>query len=332
MFLSLYDKNFRTINNNSSLIVESYNLKKRAYDLNEFNAICESVSLSAEPMFAMMKTKEGDNYYDLLSPLIIRNENNKSKVVGRDLYAVFNTECIIDFTVKQLSVNALIQFIYNSWKAFDSSGFNTNLDLSQINIIDTVYQPSEKSVYNVKDLLTKTMKNYGLFLSSKINLQSKTLDFVIRSQKEITKKIRLEDFNITDFNKYQPETNTAIAMNSDLSIRHNWYLKQDNSITTQSALRDIFPTATKIFTADDINQADFEAVSELGENRFQEEIPINIVYDYNRLSLVDFNTSFEVYYQDKFYKVLPVGEIIDNGTKNKILKLGNLPVEFIQLI
>lgn len=332
MFITLYDHNFRVISNNSSLTVGNYLLSRRAYDLNEFSAICEPIELTATPMFATLKTNEGDRYYDMLAPLILRESDGKSKIVARDLYAVYNTECVIDFTVQLHDVREFMQYIYNAWKAFDISGFNVNLDLTSVTIEDPLYQPTEKAIYNVMDLFSKTMRFYGLYMSSEINMYTKTLDFKVRSQKENTRKIKLEEFGIFDFGKYQPEVNTAIAMDTGLNIRHNWYLLQNGSITTQSALRDIFPTSTRILTADDINQADFDAVGLLAENRYQEEIPVNIVYDYDRLSTIDFNTSFEVYYNGKYYKTLPIGEITDDGTKNRIIKLGYLPLDLIQLI
>ena len=332
MFISLYDRNFRTISTNSTINVDNYKIIKRAYDLNEFSAVCGSILLTAEPMFAILKTNEGDSYYDLLAPLIIREDNGISRIIGRDLFSIFNTECVVDFTTKQTSAKNLIEHIFDTWQAFDISGFNVKIDVNSVTTTDAVYQPSDKNIYNIKDLFSKSMKNYGLFYEGKINLQTRTLDFTIKTQTEQVRKIRLEDFNVNNFEKYQPAINTAIGMDTELTIRHNWYLLQNNAITTLSALRDIFPTNTKIFIADDVNQADFEAVSGLAENRFQESIIINIVYDYDRLKDVGFNTSFEIYYQNKYYKTLPIGEIIDDGTKNKILKIGNLPIDFIQII
>lgn len=343
MFITFYDRNFNTISDNSSLVVQGFKLLRRAYDLNEFTCVCEPIDLTVQPFFAVMRENVGTHYYTMLTPLVTRNEENKSDIVARDLFAVFNTKCVIDFTVLQPTVPALFQFIFNAWKNWDISGFeNVSLDVSQItSVSETVYQPTEKAVYNVKDLFSRLLANYRLFIDSKIDIKTKTLNFIIRKSYENTTKIKLEDFGITDFNKFIPEINTATAMNTGFTVRHNWYLLLDGAITTQSALRNIFPTSGNIFTNNDINAADFEAVTALAENRYQETIPIKIVsssdlqveiFRFERLKNIDFNTNFEVYYKGAYYKTLPVGEIEDSETRERTIKLGFLPTDFIQVI
>lgn len=334
MIITFYDKDFNALADNSSLNIElPYTLVRRAYDLNEFSCTCEPISLDIEPMFATMKNNDGTRYYDMLRPIIKKDSEGQSTVIARDLYGIFNTECVIDMTVKKSTVKEYLQYIFDSWKAWDKSGFeNVSLNLDLVTTSAELIKPMEKSVYNVKDLFSKAMAYYDLFIDSEIDMRNKTLKFKIAPNNLNTLRIRLEDFGIEDFAKYEPNINTAIAMNEDFTIRHNWFLLQNGAITTNSTLRNIFPTSAKIFTNEDVNEADFEAVMELAENRYQETIEINIVKDYDRLKDISFDTNFEIYYNGLKYKILPLGEIEEDGTRNRILRIGFKPVDFIQII
>lgn len=333
MIITFYDHNFRALTDNSSLNIESYRLIRRAYDLNEFSCICEPINLDIEPMFAIMKDNDGTPYYDMLRPVIRRDSTGKSNVVARDLYGIFNTQCVIDMRVTKSTVKEYLKYIFDSWKAWDISGFDkVELNLDSVTTKADVFQPTEKAVYNVKELLSKAMATYELYIESEIDMRNKALRFKILPNNIDTIRIKLEDFGIEDFAKYEPEINTAIGMNEALDVRHNWYLTQSGAITTNSELRDIFPTASQIIVNEDVNASDFEAVSLLAENRYQESIEINIVKDFERLQGVYFDTNFEIWYNNSKYKILPLGEIQEDGTRNKILRIGFKPTELIQII
>ena len=333
MFISFYDKNFNTVDNNSSLFIESYNLARRSYDLNTFSCVCEPIDLTVEPMFAVMRDNKGKKYYDCLQPFYTRNSDGKGSVTARDLKAVFNTEAIIDLTAKQSSVKALLDYIFTAWKNSANSGF-ANVQFitdSLADIMDEVQQPTEKNVYNVLTLFKQLMAYYGLYFDGEIDIKTKTLIFTVRKSQETTVKIKLEDYGITDFNKSYPKTNMITAATSDYITTKKWFLLQSGSITDKENLQDIFPTSAKVIAADTIEEANAQAVLELAENRNQESIEITVTPN-NRNYNIDFNTSVVVYYEGKLYKTLPIGEISETeGTDKKII-LGYKPVQFIQLI
>ena len=347
MFLTFYDRNFEAISDNSSLNIESFKLIRRAYDLNEFSGTCEPISLNIEPMFATMKQNDGTHYYDLLRPIITKDKQNKGSIVARDLFGVFNTECVIDFSrFAGSTLREYLQFIFKSWQEWDKSGFEkVTLNLDQITTNEELFRPTEKAVYNIKDLLSKALSFYNLYIDSYINMRTKTLEFTMKPNNANTVNIRLEDFGIEDFAKYEPAVNTAIvfAERNNGIIRHDWFLLRSGEITTNSFLRDIYPTSSKIFDVDGeektdeefsqlINESDFEAVTELAENRYQESIPIESSRDPDRLNNIYFDTNFRIYYQNKEYRTLPLGEIEENGTINKILRIGFKPIDFIQVV
>lgn len=342
MFVTFYDKDFTALANNSSLYVESFKLIRRGYDLNEFSGICEPISFNIDPLFAILKQKDGAPHYYMLRPMLKKGKDGKSSITARDLMGVFNTKCFIKFmeftggTVKEY-----LQFIFDKWKAWDSSGFEyVTLNLNSITTTMPLYRPTENATYNIKDLLSKALSYYGLYLDSEIDVKNQVLRFSIKPNNSNIIKIRLEDYGIEDFAKYEPETNTATVLNHEFENRTDWYLLQGGQITQDKASRNIFPTSSEIFIANEpseespnpYNDAIFEAVSLLAENRYQENIEIDTAKDIHRLGNVYFDTSFEVYYQGKFYKTLPLGEIEDTGKANKILRIGNLPVEFIQVV
>lgn len=333
MFISFYDKNFNTVDNNSSLAIESYDLARRSYDLNTFSCTCEPIDLTVEPMFAVIRDNKGKRYYDCLQPLYKRDKSGKGTVEARDLKAVFNTEAIIDFTQSQLTVKALLDYIFTAWKNSANSGF-ANVEFITDSISDVggeVYQPTEKNVYNVLDLFGQLMAYYELYFEGEIDIKTKTLIFTVRKSKETTVKIKLEEYGITDFDKSYPETNMIVAATDDFSATKKWFLLQSGEITDNEALQDLFPTSGKVITAETIDEANVEAVLELAENRNQENIEITVTPN-DRNYNIDFNTSVVVYYMGKLYKTLPIGEISeDEGTEKKIT-LGYKPVELIQII
>ena len=333
MFISFYDKDFNTVDNNSSLSVESYDLSRRSYDLNTFSCTCEPIDLTVEPMFAVMRDNKGKKYYDCLQPIYTRDKSGKGTVEARDLKAVFNTEAIIDFSATQVTVKTLLDYIFTAWKNSANSGF-ANVQFVTDSISDVggeVYQPTEKKAYNVLDLFGQLMAYYELYFEGEIDIKTKTLKFTVRKSKETTVKIKLEEYGITDFAKAYPETNMVTAATSDFSTTKKWFLLQSGQITDKENLQDIFPTSGKVITAETIAEANTEAILELAENRNQESIEITVTPN-DRNYNIDFNTSVVVYYAGKEYKTLPIGEISeDEGTEKKIT-LGYKPVELIQLI
>lgn len=333
MFISFYDKDFNTVDNNSSLSVESYDLSRRSYDLNTFSCVCEPIDLTVEPMFAVIRDNKGKKYYDCLQPIYARDKSGKGTVEARDLKAVFNTEVIIDFSATQVTVKALLDYIFTSWKNGANSGF-ANVQFLTDSISDVggeVYQPTEKKAYNVLDLFGQLMAYYELYFEGEIDIKTKTLKFTVRKSKETTVKIKLEEYGITDFAKSYPETNMITAATSDFSTTKKWFLLQSGQITDNEALQDLFPTSGKVVTAETIDEANVEAILELAENRNQESIEITVMPN-DRNYNIDFNTSVVVYYNGKEYKTLPIGEISESEATEKKITLGYKPVELIQLI
>lgn len=337
MFITFYDKDFRPLADNSSLNVESYSLKRRAYDLNEFSCVCEPVEIEAEPMFAVLKDNRGASYYDMLNPIIEKNNENKSVVTARDLKALFNTNIVFaPPAVTLTSAQAAFEEVFAQWKSFLGSGFATvSLDVSDLAgiALKEFSLPAEKDVRCVKDLFANLLGYYDLYMTSKIDLAQKKLTFVVGRTYVQRKLLKLEDFGISDFDKVAADVNVAVAMTSDYSQRKNWYLTSKNQITDNAALQDIFPVKAEIYTNDDLTQANYDAIAALADNRFQEGIEVNtaeIAGDF--FDDADFGTTYEIYTKKGKYKDLPIGEISETDPDNRVIRIGYKPISFIQMI
>ena len=331
MFITFYDKDFNAINDNSSLNIEKYSLARRSYDLNTFTCTCEPIDLSVEPMFAVVRENTGQKYYDCLAPIVTRNTDNKSSVIARDLKAVFNTEVVIDFTQTVATVQGYFELIFASWENYVFSGFDNITFTTDFTTTESLYMPTEKAVYNVLDLFKKGLAFYELYLESSIDIKTSTLNFTVKNNNLTTEKVILEDYGVIDFGKSKPSTNVAVASSEDFITTEKWYLLKDGTITMTSSLQDLFPASTMIFTNSEFEEARYDAVMELADNRNQEAIALSLTSD-DRLYDIDFGTDLEIYYNNALYKTLPIGEISENQKGERTVTIGYKPVDLIQII
>lgn len=326
MFITFYDSDFNAIKNNSSLKIEKYSLKKRSYDLNDLELICEPIDLDTEPMFAAIKTDTGTTIYDCLAPIITRNpKDNKSRVIARDLKGLLNSEIVFDGTKKYNTIAEFLNAVFDTWQNFSNTGLRyPQLDTSKIDGMQgEVYQPTEKKVYNAWDIFKQAMAVYNLHLNAKIDYYYNRIVFTIERNDEHITKIKLEDYGIVDFNKTQPKINTAVVVNDQMITQKTWHLLQDGTISENTM--DIIPASVKVFNNDT------DAVLCLAENRNQEAIDIKLT-EQDRLYGIDFTTSVMLYYKGKKYKQLPIGEIEYNNKGQKRITLGSKPLDFIQIV
>lgn len=337
MYITFYDRSFKAIGNNSSQIIESYSRTRRAYDFNEFSCVCEPLTIDAQPVFGVIRKNDGYYDYAVLNPVVDIDKNNKAKVSCRDLKAVFNTEVLYDFSkFNGEKITDFLAYLFNEWHDFDNCGFAVEIDFADdcknIEVIENTL-PSHKDVYNTFDVMKKTFGVYDLFMSTKLDINGKKIVCHIGSTKKNIKNLNIDEYP-NSFGRVAADINTAIAYKDDYSESIRWYLLSDNSITLDASKRDIFPSRAKVFKSEHIEDASYDAIGELAENRFQEQIDINVyeTADYDRLRTVDFDTSFKVYSNGKFYKTLPIGEIIDNEKNEMTIKIGYKPINIIQLI
>lgn len=336
MYITFYDRNFKALADNSSQLIESFSRTRRAYDFNEFSCVCEPLTIDAQPVFGVIRKNNGDYDYAVLNPVLDIDRNNKGNVSCRDLKAVFNTEVIYDFSsFSGGNIETFLTFLFKGWRDFDDCGFNVEIDFADdcknITVIENTL-PANKGIYNVFEVMKKIFGVYDLYMTARLDIRAKKIICHVGLTKHFVKIINIDEYPNT-FGRVAADINTAVAYKDDFSESIRWYLLSDNSITMDRSKRDIFPTRSKIFTSEKLEEASFDAVGELAENRYQDQIDINVYEsaDYDRLRSVDFDTSFQIYCKGKFYKTLPIGEIIDNEKNEMTIKIGYKPISFIQI-
>lgn len=336
MYITFYDRNFKALADNSSQLIENFSRTRRAYDFNEFNCTCEPLTIDAQPVFGVIRKNNGDYDYAVLNPVIDIDKNNKGNVSCRDLKAVFNTEVLYDFKLFEgLNIAAFLLFLFDKWRDFDNCGFNVEInfadDCKNIKIIENTL-PADKGIYNTFEVVKKVFGIYDLYMTTSLDIRGHKIICFIGSTKRYLKNLNIDEYPNT-FGRVAADINTAIAYTNDYSESIRWYLLRNNKITQDLKNRDIFPSRAKIFISEKLEEASFNAIGELAENRYQEQIDINIYdsVDYDRLRNVDFDTSFNIFSGGKYYKTLPIGEIIDNDKNEMTIKIGYKPISFIQI-
>ena len=104
----------------------------------------------------------------------------------------------------------------------------------------------------------------------------------------------------------------------------------------------VYPTKNRNFIAEEpkegftetqvINDAVYDAVMSLAQNRYQENIDLNAHQYKSLIDLTNINFSYiiKVYTKEGFYRDLPVGEIEKDNTGKNIVRLGQRIQEITQ--
>ena len=120
-----------------------------------------------------------------------------------------------------------------------------------------------------------------------------------------------------------------------------YYRTQDNDIVQDDASGDIsgrlYPVRAKWFEAEYLAAAQFDAVYELANARFVDNIVIdnNIAIDPINFADYPLYTKVKLYYDGKLYKTLPISEKIttlDGGGENTKIKLGFKKILLTEII
>ncbi len=120
-----------------------------------------------------------------------------------------------------------------------------------------------------------------------------------------------------------------------------YYRDKDNNIVQSDAVGDIagrlYPVQQKIFESEYLADAQFDAVYELANARYIDNIVIdnNITIDPIDFSEYPLYTKVKLYYDGKLYKTLPISEIIstlDGNGENTKIKLGFKKILLTEII
>lgn len=326
MIASFYDKNFKGLQNNASLVIakDSYSLIKRPVEMNRITCVCEPFTEDIQPTFLIIQDNKGGYVYGCLAGIPLLNEDNQTEINGTDLKSMLSSDVILQPTTYDY-VNDYITYIFDQWKEqVNQDSFNVELDftdnLKKLSETEDNREPmtelkpsTEKDIYNAYDELSQYLKFYKLYIEGSIDLINKKVVFTIGRTMFRNLNIRLWEYGIKNYGKWVADTNEAQGYynnNGTWTGGYKWILTSTNDITTTESLRDIYPIKRKVIVnTESIDKANEESLTELLNSLYNENIELNA--DDILQSNATFETNFAIYLKQGAgkYKDLPCGEL-----------------------
>ena len=344
MIVSFYDKNFIGLQNNASLVVEkkSYSLTKRPVAMNSLRCKCEPFTEDIQPTFLVIQDNKGGYVYGCLAGIPLLNKDNQTEINGTDLKSVLSSDIYINTTNEDFTtVNAYLNYLFNSWKTqVNQNSFNVELIMPQdrsvsppieeIITISDLKPTKEKQIVNVYDEMAKYLRFYKLYMDSRIDLVNKKVIFNLGKTMVKNKNVRLFDYGIKNYGKWIANVNETqgyykvMNQGTDIWVEGTkWILTSHNQITTNTALRDIYPIKRKVNVSEEsMLKANEEALTTLLNSLYNEDIELNAD---ELLQDSSFETNFKIFLkrgQEDPYKELPCGELIYDATGLIKIKIG----------
>lgn len=352
MYFVLYDRHLNSIG--ETYIAESWSRKQRAVDFDEITITGEQIPYSANPFFVVYNDRQGRQQFSgLASTPIIDDTQKKTTISLKDYTTLFNTEILVDWSKFELTSQTLADYfnlIFTAWLDQTDVGFSgIQWDVRRLENVtwDNATIPLGASAENVRlyDLYLNALMYYNLYCIPELNVFSKTLTFVFYKAGLNTLPIRLKDFGILSVEKSFGEYNRVTVYDHEYVKHQEWSLTESNTVVRLPSSEElVYPSKNRNFIAekpsDDLTKnqalynATYKAVMGLAQNRYQENIDLDVQH-YTSLmdmSKLDFSYSVSVYTDDDFYKLLPVGEIEKNSSGKHIIRLGHRVQELTQEI
>ncbi len=343
MIASFYDKDFKGLQNNASLVIakDSYSLVKRPVEMNTITCVCEPFTEDIQPTFLVIQDNKGSYVYGCLAGIPELNKDNQTEVNGTDLKSMLSSDVILEPTANNYTtVNDYITYIFNQWKEqVNQNSFNVELvfneNVGTINLTDLTPAIEEKDVYNAYDELAQYLKYYNLYIDTSIDLIDKKVVFTIGRTMFRNLNIKLWEYGIRNYGKWVADINEAQGYynnNGVWTAGYKWILTSDNNITTNESLRDIYPIKRSVVVStESLEEANEESLTELLDSLYNENIELNA--DDILQANANFETKFSIYLkqgQGK-YKELPCGELQYDATGLVKVQIGYryTGVEFI---
>ena len=326
MIASFYDKNFKGLQNNASLVIskDSYSLVKRPVEMNSLSCVCEPFTEDIQPTFLVIQDNKGGYVYGCLAGIPLLNEDNQTEINGTDLKSMLSSDVVLDTTANSYTtVNDYITYLFNQWKEqVNQNSFNVELkfndNVGTINLTDLKPTFTEKDIYNAYDEMSQYLKYYNLYIEGSIDLINKKVIFTIGRTMFRNLNIRLWEYGIKNYGKWVADTNEAQGYynnNGTWTAGYKWILTSTNDITTTESLRDIYPIKRKVIVnTESIDKANEESLTELLNSLYNENIDLNA--DDILQANANFETKFAIYLKQGGgkYKDLPCGELQYDAT------------------
>lgn len=342
MYFVLYDRFLNSIGD--TYILESWQRTQRAVDFDDLKIVGEQIPYSAEPFIVAINDRQGHlQFSGLASTPTIDDKTKKTSLSLKDYTTLFNTEIIVDWSkFSGTTLDKYFDFIFGCWKEQTDVGFSTILwdvtRLSNILLDPEIPLGDGKESVLLNDLVRDAILYYDLYCLPSLNIFGKTLTFIFHQANINHASVRLKDFGINTVEKSFGEYNRATVYDSEYNLNQTWSLTEDNSVVKLPSEKNlVYPAKNRNFIAQEsdtnsLNDALYDAVMGLAENRYQENIDLNAQLNTSMLDLssLDFSYSVEVYTEDGYYRKLPVGEIETDSKGKHIVRLGYRVQELTQ--
>ena len=346
MIVTFYDETFNGLQNNASLVIDnaSYSLTRRAVDLDELKCTCEAFTENIQPTFVVIKNDRGNYVYGALAGVPQLTEDNQTKITASDLKTMLKADVLLDLSQEFSDVNAFLEHVFSKWNEQVTQGsftcelvFNDNVGTIAFEFLAPAAETW--AVYDAwEDIFAPYLKYYGLFMVAELDLVAKKVVFRIGISMYRDVTVKLWEWGIYDYGKWVADVNETqgYVLNTTmkmLTAGTRWILTSQNKITNDSSNRDIYPIKRRITfkETDDTSEvealkteADTEALKELVESMYQENIEIEGLLDRGQDPIVSLESRFNVVVRrgEAIYKSLPCGELQYDAAGLKKVKIG----------
>lgn len=364
MYISIYDENKKHIANINHA---TYELTQRVYDFDNFNAKgTANIDINNECLLVL--NDDNGNYQYSCFTNGIKSDDDLREVKGQDFRQLLNTEILLDYTEENsfspILFDILEKICEKVFMSKDETIFKIEIDFiipEEAKEIDTeVFFGNLQNTYkiiNAYTFLKGYLKFYEYNLTSKFDEYSGKIIFeFVKTNTKIS--IDLNDFtssletNSNEVNKavatikFEPISkdeggNEIITPRPDTLATKYYYRTKDNEIVEGDEYGNIegriYPVIQKIFESEYLASSQYDAVYELANARYVDNIIIdnNSVIDPIDLSIYKLYTMFDLYKGGKFYKSLPITEINKRfdatGLQTKV-KLGFKKIYLTEII
>lgn len=354
MYIAVYDENKNHIANLDNV---TYELTQRVYDPDSFTATGKTTDGINDAKYLILNDAAGNYLYSCFVDTITVEDNTRT-IKGMDFKTLFDTEILIDYT-QPGAFDGRLSAIFRKVASLVLDGPDAAVRKIAVELIiqeddtDTAevfgsLQGSYK-ITNAYTFLKGYLKYYEYNVTAAFNVATDKIEIRFeRCADEIS--IGLSDFvyelqtTADAINKavavvqYKPETEKDEEGNElpapprpDNLATVYYYREKQNNIVQSDAYGAIdgriYPVRGKIFEAEYLADAQFDAVNELANARYVDNIILdhNAIIDPIDLASLRLYTKVHIYYGGAFYKTLPVSEkttTADADGINTKIKLG----------
>lgn len=318
----------------ATLVSVKATLVRRAYSEDSFSAEGFTEDDCQSAKVAVYADDNGRKRYASFVKTVTE-EDGVTKITGKDFRSLFDTEIAAETMPSSLSqvLDAVAERVFQSEDTvarkipvtcdFKGADINVEQDFG-------IWEGEE--AFNAYDKTLTYLKYYGLYLDSDYDENTGSISFRLKRGGQ-EQEIRLEDFDFT-VETSSGITNKAVAVvkKDGAVLTKKYFYRTDRNEIVMSDFDNItdnriYPIKAVIKSAETAYQAQYDAIKELADARFNDNILIRNIPERDPANFfgIGLLTSVKCYRGGKLFRTLPVAETEENsdaGIKSVAVKLG----------